>query len=602
MSRQIVAVIAVAAHVIAIAIAAAAAALTGCGGVDSGSGAGEAAPGPGAGSAGDEASPIDGETALAGDEAPRDADKAPPDAAYLVLRDKGLVAIEHGKLRTLVEDEYVGGRAMARKGGGLWFYVGDRMARYDGSLALLPDAPAKLGAVAVDPDGTLWVSGAGLASYDGTTWKRHALPPGLRNASVRSLVFAADGTRYGVADGVLVAGRGDTWTALTAGAPPVRDIALANDGTLYVSRRDQVARLAGGKLVPVATLKGDAPALVTTSGGTVHVFHRGGAHRITAGKLEPLADLPFTVGQVFGADGTLYGISADGLRIVRRHTDGKVDKLPANRDLPFKARSITVDAQQRIWVVLEHGITVLGRRGLAPLMPGDVPELSRDVEAIIVTGDGPLLHDIGDVQALQLRARFTSAIASAERLTLYEGLPHPSEERARAEAERRSKPVQELHGDWFYEEPLAPSAQDVKRLTQLLSMPATFELIFARPACCQFHPDYAVEWQQGSSVYRALLCFGCGEALLLGPGITESYQLTYSRELAALLSKYRKNRPTPPLPCWWLPPIQEWRSADELPWPAKLVTRNPWDLFLLTLECAQRGSDAVIDLRDAMTF
>jgi hypothetical protein len=112
----------------AIAIAADAAVATGCGDTGSGSGSGAATPDPGAGSAADEA-------LLAADEAPLAADEPPTgaaymNAAYLVLREKGLVAIEHGKLRTLVEDEYVGGRAMARKGGGLWFYVGGPRARW----------------------------------------------------------------------------------------------------------------------------------------------------------------------------------------------------------------------------------------------------------------------------------------------------------------------------------------------------------------------------------------------------------------------------------------------------------------------------------------
>lgn len=573
-SRQVV----VAVHVIAIATDAAA--VTGCGGKDSDSGSEQAASDPVA-DATDEAEPK---------AKPTTAHEVPAGAAYLVLRDKGLVAIEHSRFRTIVEDKYVGGRTMARKSGGLWVYVDDRMARYDDELTPLPDAPAKLGAVAVGPDETLWVSGKGLASYDGKSWKKHALPSALRNSFVRSLVFAADGARYGVAGGVLVAGRRDTWTALTAGAPSVRDVALAGDGTIYVSLRGQVARLAHDKLVPIATLKGDTPSLVTAPDGTVHVFNLEGAHRIVAGKLEPLGNLPAMVGQVFGADGALYGIPTDGMRIVRRRPDGRVDKLPAHQDLPFKVRSITVDAADRLWLVLEHGIAVLGRRGPPTLlMPGDMSGLPRDVEAIIVTGGGPFLLDILDVRARNLLTRLTSAIASAERLTLHEGLPHQREERALMEAERRSKPVQELHGYWFYKEPLAPSAEDVKRLTQVLSTPATFKRSLGGKLCGGFHPDYAIEWQQGSSVYRVLLCFGCREAELIGHGIAERYDLKDADELVALLSKYRKNRPLPSQLCEWLS-SQRWGLEGELRWPAQLAARNPRERFLFALECAGLGN------------
>lgn len=140
---------------------------------------------------------------------------------------------------------------------------------------------------------------------------------------------------------------------------------------------------------------------------------------------------------------------------------------------------------------------------------------------------------------------FTSAVADAEKMTLHEGLPHQMFESDLMESERRSKPVQELHGDWFYKEPLAPSAEDVKRLRQVLSEPATFQPFSGEKKCGGFHPDYAVEWQKGQSSYQALICFGCGEVKLFGPGIDERHDLGARAvpELEALLTKHRKNRP-----------------------------------------------------------
>jgi hypothetical protein len=141
---------------------------------------------------------------------------------------------------------------------------------------------------------------------------------------------------------------------------------------------------------------------------------------------------------------------------------------------------------------------------------------------------------------------FTAVVAGAETTTLYEGLPHQMFESSLMESERRSKPVQELHGYWFYKEPLAPSAEDVKRLTQVFSEPASFEPFSGEKKCGGFHPDYAVEWQKDSSSYRALICFGCGEAKLFGPGIDERHDLGRRAvpELEALLAKHRKNRPS----------------------------------------------------------
>ena len=44
----------------------------------------------------------------------------------------------------------------------------------------------------------------------------------------------------------------------------------------------------------------------------------------------------------------------------------------------------------------------------------------------------------------------SASIARADRLTLYEGLPHPVEELVSYNAERKRKPIFELHGSSFY--------------------------------------------------------------------------------------------------------------------------------------------------------
>ena len=162
-----------------------------------------------------------------------------------------------------------------------------------------------------------------------------------------------------------------------------------------------------------------------------------------------------------------------------------------------------------------------------------------------------LLHRVLIAGALALAGcsgssgAFTAPVAGAEKMTLWEGLPHQMFEHDLMESERRSKPVQELHGYWFYKEPLAPSAEDSKRLTQVLSDPATYAPFSGEKKCGGFHPDYAVEWQKGSDAYRALICFGCDEAKLFGPGVDERHDLNERalRELEALLAKHHKNRP-----------------------------------------------------------
>jgi hypothetical protein len=140
---------------------------------------------------------------------------------------------------------------------------------------------------------------------------------------------------------------------------------------------------------------------------------------------------------------------------------------------------------------------------------------------------------------------FTDAVRRADKLVLYEGLPHQESEEELMKAERRTKAVQELNGYYFYSATLDLKAEDGKRLSEILSNPATFEPYRDNKKCDGFHPDYAVEYQLGTDKYRALLCFGCHEVKLIGPGMNSRHDLEYHayEALKETLKDYRKNRP-----------------------------------------------------------
>lgn len=136
-------------------------------------------------------------------------------------------------------------------------------------------------------------------------------------------------------------------------------------------------------------------------------------------------------------------------------------------------------------------------------------------------------------------------LAKADHLVLYEGLPHPMYETVALAREKREKPTVDLHGFPFYREPLELKPGDGERLRALLGDPATFSPYSGEKKCGGFHPDYAVEWSAGDKVYRALICFGCFEARIHGPGGEKTYDV--GREVQdrfrAMLHPYRKNRP-----------------------------------------------------------
>jgi hypothetical protein len=142
---------------------------------------------------------------------------------------------------------------------------------------------------------------------------------------------------------------------------------------------------------------------------------------------------------------------------------------------------------------------------------------------------------------------FANGIASAEGVTLYEGLPHGMFESDKLESERRSKPVVELHGYSFYKELLDLRPEDAKRLTEILGDAEALKPFGGEKKCGGFHPDYAAEWKRGASAYQALICFGCNEVKLFGPDIESRHDMSEGADekLEALLGGYRKNRPPP---------------------------------------------------------
>jgi hypothetical protein len=139
----------------------------------------------------------------------------------------------------------------------------------------------------------------------------------------------------------------------------------------------------------------------------------------------------------------------------------------------------------------------------------------------------------------------TRTLQSADRLVLYEGLPHPMYEPGALAAERKSKATVTLHGFPFYREPLELKSGDGERLKALLGDSRSFSPYSGEKKCGGFHPDYAVEWSAGGQVYQALICFGCFEAKIYGPGGGTTYDVGRDRQerFRELLEPYRRNRP-----------------------------------------------------------
>jgi hypothetical protein len=110
------------------------------------------------------------------------------------------------------------------------------------------------------------------------------------------------------------------------------------------------------------------------------------------------------------------------------------------------------------------------------------------------------------------------------------------------ENERKAKETFDLHGYAFYREPLVLKAEDAEKLKALLADETQFSPFEGEKKCGGFHPDYAVEWTVEGQVYQCLICFGCFEVKMYGPGGETRLDISKAG-LAGLLKPYRKNRP-----------------------------------------------------------
>jgi len=201
------------------------------------------------------------------------------------------------------------------------------------------------------------------------------------------------------------------------------------------------------------------------------------------------------------------------------------------------------------------------------------------VWAFIVLGTlalGPLLYAIlnwsssEEDQSIDFNnySPLAAKISQANKVALFEGLPHHVFEYEILERELKRRDILKIRSYPFYQEKLLLSAEDASKLTRLFcdeknfGPNRAFVLMGYRTrnpagsvtkivkACGGFHPDYCVEWDVQGNVYQMLICFGCEEIKCFGP----SQQLYCDvgnaglKQFGEVLKKYRKNRPATQ---WW---------------------------------------------------
>lgn len=135
-------------------------------------------------------------------------------------------------------------------------------------------------------------------------------------------------------------------------------------------------------------------------------------------------------------------------------------------------------------------------------------------------------------------------LKKAESLVVYEGLPHPQKERDLLEQELKREDLRTFNGFPFYTPGFPANPMQTRQLKKALCGGGLYYLSDGPPKDCgPFHPDFAVEWQDGEIIKQALFCFGCDEVQILSLGAVEAYDLSDTRALEEVFSEFAVKRP-----------------------------------------------------------
>lgn len=139
------------------------------------------------------------------------------------------------------------------------------------------------------------------------------------------------------------------------------------------------------------------------------------------------------------------------------------------------------------------------------------------------------------------------AIAQADKVVLFEGLPHQAWESELLKKELADKKTVQFANFPFYAETLELKNGDSKKLIATAGNADSYREFRGEKKCGGYHPDYAIEFHVGQEKYRVLVCFGCHEAIVTGPKATVRTDLGDDgyKAFETLLKGYRKNRPEP---------------------------------------------------------
>lgn len=155
----------------------------------------------------------------------------------------------------------------------------------------------------------------------------------------------------------------------------------------------------------------------------------------------------------------------------------------------------------------------------------------------------PLLAMTTKKTAVEVTAKIRESLSKADKIFVYEGLPHQIFESALLRTEEKREDTLKVANFPFYKPQVAVSDKIAKSLKELTSVSESYVVFSGEKRCGGFHPDYALEWFSGDQKYSILFCYGCKEALIVDGKKGYRYNFKRVADLRKLLAQFKLKRP-----------------------------------------------------------
>jgi hypothetical protein len=160
-------------------------------------------------------------------------------------------------------------------------------------------------------------------------------------------------------------------------------------------------------------------------------------------------------------------------------------------------------------------------------------------------GMNPADVSIRDNTDLSIMPQIVDSFVKSQSVVVYEGLPSQYAEPALFYSQRNSKPTARIEEFYFYQSPLNFAAGDKEELQRMMTNARPF--VSATYNNKEFHPEFALEWQDASGRKDdALICLGSSEVKFYGPDVylhCDIARPAYRSIREMLIYGYRKNLP-----------------------------------------------------------